>query len=680
MTDETRNRPSTAAQALAASGDQQQAEDVEALEAATAGAAKKLATRRASLIKRLLFGPVPTLDELCAGSQAMQAAANPVIDETLAAALEVARANQSLDENGKISARLRQAVAKKGAYGFTVPTEYQGLGLNYSQLALLEEALASNGLGALAVEVSGQLTIGSSALLGYGDSQQRDHFLPAIAKGRLIAFALTEVGVGVNAKRVQAWVEHDEANQCWRLNAEGPCNKLYITSATHGGIAAIVARKGKAGKDIGLFIVELPEQDIDAHDHAFSCTGSNVSAFAENINSRLHFRNFPVPLNNEIQGNGVEVLFYCLRMGRCMLAAMSAGFQRMLAADAVHYARQRIGVGGEVLRHELPRLNILRMLGGALTAQALSHLSLAQDADGADLTGLRDLTKSAAARHLLESLIACERVLGGRSLDNDSRITRARPTVHAFGIVEGEDDLIRLGMVKELTAEFTDQYLQGLLAVLQSINLDADGQLLPEAKRIECLGAGSLLKHPLRTGRALVRLLKKPDFYQLMGWLAQNLGQDAIAKACRLIPTGLHSRYRGIPVRLARHIRFAEGGLRQCRWRYLWLNARYQLRLTRAQLPLQQLGLRIELLASMLIVSAHSVRLSPAEQAIAHGQCLLLQRKLQGGGPLGPLHSAISEVIADVEAGNCPLINTIKPQAFAHPWASTGQAPSNNNK
>jgi hypothetical protein len=33
------------------------------------------------------------------------------------------------------------------------------------------------------------------------------------------------------------------------------------------------------------------------------------------------------------------VLFYCLRMGRCMLAAMSAGYQRMFAADAAHYAR-----------------------------------------------------------------------------------------------------------------------------------------------------------------------------------------------------------------------------------------------------------------------------------------------------------------------------------------------------
>ena len=102
-----------------------------------------------------------------------------------------------------------------------------------------------------------------------------------------------------------------------------------------------------------------------------------------NFNSRLHFRNFPVPKANRIPADGVEVLFYCLRMGRCMLAAMAAGYQRMLARDAAYYALRRIGVGGPVIKHEMPRLNLGRILGGALQARSLAYLSLQQDADGA---------------------------------------------------------------------------------------------------------------------------------------------------------------------------------------------------------------------------------------------------------------------------------------------------------
>ena len=75
------------------------------------------------------------------------------------------------------------------------------------------------------------------------------------------------------------------------------------------------------------------------------------------------------------------MLFYCLRMGRCMLAAMAAGYQRMFAADAAAYAKARDGVGGAVIQHELPRQHLGRMLGGALQSRALSHLSLQQDAE-----------------------------------------------------------------------------------------------------------------------------------------------------------------------------------------------------------------------------------------------------------------------------------------------------------
>ncbi len=90
-----------------------------------------------------------------------------------------------------------------------------------------------------------------------------------------------------------------------------------------------------------------------------------------------------------------------------------------------------------------------------------------------------------------------ERVVGGRSLDMDSRITEARQTIHALGIVEGEDDLIRLGMVKDITADYTSVYLQGMLGVLHEINSQEDGKPLPDEQRIYKLGIASLIKYPL---------------------------------------------------------------------------------------------------------------------------------------------------------------------------------------
>ena len=230
----------------------------------------------------------------------------------------------------------------------------------------------------------------------------------------------------------------------------------------HGGLIGIVARVGKDAPGIGLFIVELPAADVAldaAHDYEFRCEPSRVAAFVANFNSRLHFRNFPLPKGSRIPADGVEVLFYCLRMGRCMLAAMAAGYQRMLARDASHYARLRSGVGGPVIRHEVPRLNLGKILGGALQARSLAYLSLQQDADGVDLAGLRDLTKTAAAGAGVESMLAAEHVLGGRAFHGGSRVNEARVNLHLFGVVEGEDDLILMGMVRDVTQRFVERLL-----------------------------------------------------------------------------------------------------------------------------------------------------------------------------------------------------------------------------
>ena len=281
-----------------------------------------------------------------------------------------------------------------------------------------------------------------------------------------------------------------------------------------------------------MFIVELPGADVAldaAHDYEFRCEPSRVAAFVANFNSRLHFRNFPLPKGSRIPADGVEVLFYCLRMGRCMLAAMAAGYQRMLARDASHYALQRSGVGGPVIRHEVPRLNLGKILGGALQARSLAYLSLQQDADGVDLAGLRDLTKSAAAGAGVESMLAAEHVLGGRAFHGGSRVNEARVNLHLFGVVEGEDDLILMGMVRDVTQRFVERYLSALLGVIDAANRAPDGGKLPAEQRILRIGVATLLREPGRSLAAVARLRVQPKFWQLAAWV---IAQCARRSSC----------------------------------------------------------------------------------------------------------------------------------------------------
>jgi alkylation response protein AidB-like acyl-CoA dehydrogenase len=674
---------STAAQALAAAGDEAQARDVGALDAAAGAAQRKLGRGKRSLVERLIYGPPPPNEELRSGARGLAGASDSAAARQLVdAAIGCMRDGRAFTADGALSKALRAEVATAKGYGFTVAADFGGADGGYTELAVAEEELAANGLGALAVEISGELTIGAGSLLAYGTDTQQRTFLPLLAEGTLMGFALSEVGVGVNAKKVQAYVELDEDNDCWRLFADGPRNKLWITNAHHGGLLGLVARIGKGGKKVGLFVLRMPEADVtekDGKDHTFSLVSSDVAAFGANFNSRLAFHNFPIPRQNRIEADGVEVLFYCLRMGRCMLAAMSAGYQRMFAADAAQYARTREGVGGKVIRHDLPRLGLAKMLGGALQARALSHLSLQQDADGVDLAGLRDLTKSAAAGTALESLVACERVLGGRSFDAKARITEARPNMHVFGVVEGEDDLILMGMVKDITTRFTDDHLAGMLGVIQSINVDQDGDPLPRERRILRIGPAEMIREPGRCLTATLRLLRQKGFWKLKLWIVRNLLGDLLRLPRKLMPTDMLGRYDTLPPELRRHARFAEDNLRRLRWTWLGINLWFQLELTRMQLPLQRFGKAIEHLVSMLALCHHAAKQDQSQQRVAAAQCELLRDKflglrlLRGLTAMGRLRAHLEGIADDIERDRSSLIADIEPQPFAHDWREDGQ-------
>jgi hypothetical protein len=442
-------------------------------------------------------------------------------------------------------------------------------------------------------------------------------------------------------------------------------------------VLGLVARIGRGGKRIGLFVVQLPEQDVEiseTSDYEFRCEHSGVAAFSANINSRLHFKNFPIPRQNQIPADGVEVLFYCLRMGRCMLAAMSAGYQRMLARDASHFAIKRLGVGGPVIKHELPRLALTRMLGGSLQSIALSYLSLQQDAEAVDLAGLRDLTKSAAASTAQESMNACEHVLGGRSFTKGSRVNEARINLHLFGVVEGEDDMIRMGMVRDITLKFVDRYLSGLLDTLNMVNQDSQGNPLPPDQRILRIGFKAIVEHPGRVFRALKLLAQNKGLYRLIGWVLRNLVKDAARLPLMLVPGALIPRYALLPPQLRSHMRFAESRLRRLRWRYLGLSMFYQLQLTRAQIPLQRFGLCVEHLVSMLVVCHHATVMDESQQAVAAVQAQLLKDKykgirlLSGLGEMQRMSHELGKIGDSIEQNTLSMLSDIEPEPFSHSW------------
>ncbi len=157
-----------------------------------------------------------------------------------------------------------QFIREKGFLGIIIPKEYGGLGFSSLANSAIVQKLSSR-CGPLATTVMVPNSLGPAELLiHYGTQEQRDYYLPRLARGEEIpAFALTEPGAGSDAGAIQASgvVFRGEDGKLYiRLNFQ----KRYITLAAIATVLGLAFKLrdpdnllGK-GKDLGITCALIP--------------------------------------------------------------------------------------------------------------------------------------------------------------------------------------------------------------------------------------------------------------------------------------------------------------------------------------------------------------------------------------------------------------------------------------
>lgn len=93
---------------------------------------------------------------------------------------------------------LRRQAADMGMFGFAIPDEWGGLGLDLVQDVELAMELGYTSLSLRSMFGTNN-GIAGRVLVGFGTAEQQEQWLPGIASGDVVAsFALTEPGAGSN--------------------------------------------------------------------------------------------------------------------------------------------------------------------------------------------------------------------------------------------------------------------------------------------------------------------------------------------------------------------------------------------------------------------------------------------------------------------------------------------------
>src|SRR5262245_55408673 len=216
--------------------------------------------------------------------------------ETLSLLLETFRgwANDHLDgaaidKRGAFPETVVAELKEMGFFGMTIPEAYGGSGLPLTSYCRLMEEICRH-CATTATIVGAHLGIGSKGLVLYGSEEQKKKWLPAVARGELLAaYALTEPGSGSDAASLTTRAVWDGAKKVWRLSG----GKRYITNGGHAGLFTVFARTAVNGSDkISAFVVtrDLPGVTTGKEEEKLGLKGSSTTD--------LNLQDVPVPEAN----------------------------------------------------------------------------------------------------------------------------------------------------------------------------------------------------------------------------------------------------------------------------------------------------------------------------------------------------------------------------------------------
>ncbi|HSY16793.1 MAG TPA: acyl-CoA dehydrogenase family protein [Candidatus Acidoferrales bacterium] len=379
-----------------------------------------------------------------------------------------------IDRTGEVPQPVIDELARLGAFGIKVPTEYGGLGLsqtNYCRAAMLLGSWCGN----LTALVSAHQSIGvPQPLILFGTEPQKRKYLPRVARGEISAFALTEVDVGSDPAAMATHAEPAPDGKHFILNGE----KLWCTNGTKAGVIVVMAKtppkivNGKPKDQITAFIVEMDSPGVEV---LRRCRFMGLKAL---YNGVIHFTDVRVPVENILlaEGKGLRVALTTLDTGRLTLPGACVGLGKRCLKISRAWAGARKQWGAPIGKHAAIADKLARMAADIFAMESMTLLAASRvDRDKhADVRLEAALCKLWATETTWRIVNDAVQIRGGRGYETAASLkARGEPGIalermlrdcRINTIFEGSSEIMRLFIARELL----DPHLKVGAAVMNS--------------------------------------------------------------------------------------------------------------------------------------------------------------------------------------------------------------------
>ena len=361
---------------------------------------------------------------------------------------EVIPVASRMEHDDEYPDQLVETMKTLGLFGLNTPDEYGGNEVDYTTFAIVFEELARGWMGLAGI--LGTHLVLCDVLLRYGTDEQKQRYLPRLARGELRGgICLSEPGAGTDLQAITTTAQRDgetyyvDGSKMWVTNGRRAQVFLLIAKTdsaaqpAHRGISAFVIEKGAPGLTVGRDIDKMGYKTVE------TC--------------ELHFQRFPVPAANLIggeEGRGFKQVMTGLEAERLNVAARGLGVARAAFEEAIKYAQQRHAFGKPIAQHQTIQIKLAQM-ATKIEASRLLIYSAAARKDRRERCDVEaGMAKLFATETAAEVSLEAMRILGGNGFSKDFPVERFYRDAPLLLIGGGTNELQHLIIARGLLERY----------------------------------------------------------------------------------------------------------------------------------------------------------------------------------------------------------------------------------
>lgn len=341
------------------------------------------------------------------------------------------------NREGSFPINLIGKMGELGLFGTTLPQKYNCAELTNVSYGLVLQELERGDSGIRSF-VSVQSSLVMYPIYTFGSEEQKDLWLPALAKGEKIGcFGLTEPDFGSNPGGMITKAQKVDGG--YLLNGA----KMWITNGTIADVAVVWA---KLEGVVRGFLVEKGFRGYTAPEM------KGKMSLRASVTSELIFDNVFVPDSNLLpKTTGLKNALMCLNQARFGIAWGVVGAMMACYDSALNYSKSRVQFSKPIAGYQLTQEKLVYMLTEITKAQLLNH-QLGRLKDNGLLKHTQvSMAKRNNCEKALEIAHIAREILGANGIIDEYPVMRHAANLEAVKTYEGTHEMHTLIIGEDIT-------------------------------------------------------------------------------------------------------------------------------------------------------------------------------------------------------------------------------------